>query len=133
MKNDSPLNLPGIFGGLGLGIIAFQNRKEYGGGLKGLVGAAKGQMTGEHGDNKLDQINSKLDTLMGSDNQAPNSSVVGGGSLGTTYENAPAPAPPEEELPESPMTMKGPLFFNEGFRKLPVGVQKDIINNSKNK
>lgn len=131
MKNDSPLDFMGP--NIVTGIKAFKNRKEYGGGVKGMFGALKGQLTGEHGDNKLDQINSKLDTLMGSDsntNQGPGNSVVGGGSLGTTYENT---APPEEELPESPMTMKGPLFFNEGFRSLPKSVQKDIINNSKNK
>lgn len=137
MKQDSPLE----FGLFGLKNLAkgFANRKEYGGGLKGMFGAVKGQITGEHGDDKIDQINSKLDTLIGADGQSNQNpqpvSITGGGSLGTSYENAPAPAPVpvEEEVVESPMAMKGPLFFNENFRKLPKNVQKDIINKSKNK
>jgi hypothetical protein len=43
----------------------FINRKDYGGGLGGVVKATGAQITGEHEDNKLDAISSKLDTLIG--------------------------------------------------------------------
>ena len=50
---ESPLN----FGALGLGLgknllKGFKNRKEYGGGLKGMAQATAAQATGEHTDNK---------------------------------------------------------------------------------
>ncbi|MCP4440937.1 MAG: hypothetical protein GY810_18605 [Aureispira sp.] len=66
---SSPLNI-GVLGMGGLGLAknlakGFVNRKEYGGGIKGLAKATGAQMSGEHEDNKLDSINEKLDTLVG--------------------------------------------------------------------
>lgn len=67
---SSPLNI-GMLGMSGLGLAknlakGFKNRKEYGGGLKGMAKATGAQITGEHEDNKLDSINEKLDTLVSS-------------------------------------------------------------------
>jgi len=67
---NSPLNI-GVLGMGGLGLAknlakGFVNRKEYGGGIKGLAKATGAQMSGEHEDNKLDSINEKLDTLVSS-------------------------------------------------------------------
>jgi hypothetical protein len=61
----SPLNI-GMLGALGNLAKGFKNRKEYGGGLKGMAKATGAQITGEHEDNKLDSINEKLDTLVSS-------------------------------------------------------------------
>jgi hypothetical protein len=61
----SPLNI-GMLGALGNLAKGFKNRKEYGGGLKGMAKATGAQITGEHEDNKLDSITEKLDTLVSS-------------------------------------------------------------------
>ena len=55
-----------MLGALGNLAKGFKNRKEYGGGLKGMAKATGAQITGEHEDNKLDSINEKLDTLVSS-------------------------------------------------------------------
>lgn len=72
---NSPMNFnPGKLLGMGAlstGIKAFTNRKEYGGGLKGMAKAGLAEVTGEHQDNKLDSINEKLDTLVGAMEEQP--------------------------------------------------------------
>ena len=68
--NFNPGKLLGM-GALSTGIKAFTNRKEYGGGLKGMAKAGLAEVTGEHEDNKLDSINEKLDTLVGAMEEQP--------------------------------------------------------------
>ena len=61
-KSPAKLGMLGAAGGRDL-IKGFKNRKEYGGGLKGMAEATAAQATGEHTDNKLDTIISKLDAI----------------------------------------------------------------------
>jgi len=100
---SSPLNI-GMLGMSGLGLAknlakGFKNRKEYGGGIKGLAQATASQMSGEHEDNKLDSINEKLDTLVSSMSQEE-------GSI-------PDPAQDPALRPQAGFTPTTPLTFKE--------------------
>ena len=95
---SSPLNI-GMLGALGNLAKGFKNRKEYGGGIKGLAKATGAQISGEHEDNKLDSINEKLDTLVGSMDQEE-------GSI-------PNPAQDPSLSPPAPFAPATPLNFND--------------------
>jgi hypothetical protein len=77
----------------------FINRKDYGGGLGGVVKATGAQITGEHEDNKLDSINEKLDTLVS--------------SMGGEEDSTPNPAQDPALSPPAPVTPATPLNFKE--------------------
>jgi len=77
----------------------FINRKDYGGGLGGVVKATGAQITGEHEDNKLDSINEKLDTLVS--------------SMGGKEDSTPNPAQDPALSPPAPVTPATPLNFKE--------------------
>ena len=95
---NSPLNfIP--FGAIKGATKAFANRKEYGGGLKGMAKAGVAQATGEHEDNKLDSINEKLDTLVS--------------SMGEQEGNIPNPAQDPALSTPAPFTPATPLNFKE--------------------
>lgn len=95
---NSPLNfIP--FGAIKGATKAFVNRKEYGGGLKGMAKAGIAQATGEHEDNKLDSINEKLDTLVSSMNEEDG--------------NIPNPAQDPALSTPAPFTPATPLNFKE--------------------
>jgi len=94
---NSPLNF-NPFGALKGGIKAFANRKEYGGGIKGMAKAGGALLTGEHEDNKLDSINEKLDTLVGSMGQEG---------------DIPDPAQDPSLAPPVPFAPATPLNFTE--------------------
>jgi hypothetical protein len=97
---SSPLNIGMLgMGGLGNVVKGFKNRKEYGGGIKGLVKATGAQISGEHEDNKLDSINEKLDTLVSSMNEED-------GSI-------PNPAQDPSLAPQTPFQPATPLNFKE--------------------
>tara|TARA_B100001248_G_scaffold250738_1_gene225116 strand:+ start:1002 stop:1439 length:438 start_codon:yes stop_codon:yes gene_type:complete len=96
---NSPLHFnPGKLFGLGAiqtGIKAIKNRKEYGGGLKGIVKAGVADVTGEHEDNKLDSINEKLDTLVSAMDEQPQD-----------VNQDPSLAPPAPFAPATPLNFK---------------------------
>tara|TARA_R110000803_G_C11924901_1_gene314776 strand:- start:181 stop:612 length:432 start_codon:yes stop_codon:yes gene_type:complete len=94
---SSPLNF-NPFGVLKGATKAFVNRKEYGGGIKGMAKAGVAQATGEHEDNKLDSINEKLDTLVG--------------SMGQEEGSVPNPAQDPALLAPAPFAPATPLNFN---------------------
>jgi hypothetical protein len=100
---SSPLHFnPGKLLGMGAlttGIKAFTNRKEYGGGIKGMAKAGIAEVTGEHEDNKLDSINEKLDTLVS--------------SMGEEDGSIPNPAQDPALAPQAPFTPATPLNFKE--------------------
>jgi len=77
----------------------FINRKDYGGGLGGVVKATGAQITGEHEDNKLDSINEKLDTLVS--------------SMGGEEDSIPNPAQDPALSPPAPVNPATPLNFKE--------------------
>tara|TARA_R100000541_G_scaffold1283_2_gene5805 strand:+ start:641 stop:1072 length:432 start_codon:yes stop_codon:yes gene_type:complete len=93
----SPLNI-GMLGALGNLAKGFKNRKEYGGGLKGMAKATGAQITGEHEDNKLDSINEKLDTLVSSMDEE---------------DGMPNPAQDPSLSPPAPFAPATPLNFKE--------------------
>ena len=79
----------------------FKNRKEYGGGLKGMAQATAAQASGEHTDNKLDTIISKLDEI-------------------TSGSGDPAAAPNPNQPLFSPATgVTAPLTFTETTQQNP--------------
>tara|TARA_Y100000310_G_C20312911_1_gene637060 strand:- start:166 stop:597 length:432 start_codon:yes stop_codon:yes gene_type:complete len=97
----SPAKL-GMLGSAGTLLKGFKNRKEYGGGLKGMAEATAAQATGEHTDNKLDTIISKLDAI----------------TSGASGDTAAAPNPNQPLF--SPATgVTAPLTFTETTQQNP--------------
>lgn len=95
-------NKIGAEGFLGVGgilgkkaIDAFKNRKEHGGGLSGLIKAGGEELGFGDKDKALSEINSKLDTLIGSEEGEIQDTAID-----------PALAPPAPFAPATPLNFK---------------------------